>query len=544
MVNFSHLPSELLVHTLSYLDCRDVVRCQAISRRFCEITHSLILRYAIELSVAGFTDNAAHQGLDLSLPLSRGLFMFTYETPEPTNPISPAVSFNHLAVVQVSRAEEGVPTWTLDFEESFHDFCVDPIQDLLILWRKVLPNSNGYKLSLLSLRHGTPLHVSSVFLAVDPSVPSDYTSIDVKVSGDFIVACIYRTRGLIGSMDITFIRWRTGEIEVRLHRDRQGSLRFASFCLLSNDLFAIGVTPPSTLESLALEVYSFREALLDSQCGEPPGTPTHIATYELPPLQDRVHPLHLGMMSTAGTDLYDPASHPRSFVSVGSSSLLAISMILMRSPASSLSHLMRILLVIPVCSLTPMLSNAAQTSPRASKPLTIPWDSWGPSCSRCFHLESEQPRFYGKSMYAYRMLLPHRLLDFNPIDLARELCRTGSSTRSGNTIDLDGSEIRGEDGGKDARSSRVPHNTSMIITEETRIPAGDMFIDDVVTRLPYRSTPLDIPARYGTILGGEDWIGMETDHRDRIKALHIFSFGRTADAEDSGIPEKANERQL
>lgn len=131
------------------------------------------------------------------------------------------------------------------------------------------------------------------------------------------------------------------------------------------------------------------------------------------------------------------------------------------------------LVVTPISTLLDMIDDVDG----GIEPVVLPWKEWGPSCARWFPL-SPRDNTLVSAKYAYLIHLHSGvLLDFNPVSLARDICR-GTVSPPGSTI----------------------------VTEETVIPAGGIFPAEIVSKLPYRRTACAIPDDDGHLCGGEDWV--------------------------------------
>jgi len=103
------------------------------------------------------------------------------------------------------------------------------------------------------------------------------------------------------------------------------------------------------------------------------------------------------------------------------------------------------------------------------------WDEWGPSNTRWVKdplgrwVTTIQP-------YGYRIGFVDRILDFNPYEVGRDICR-GSLANSNNLVSWEG-EYDGN----------ITNPKSRIIREPTVIFTGQVFRQNIVSSLPYRET--------------------------------------------------------
>ena len=136
----------------------------------------------------------------------------------------------------------------------------------------------------------------------------------------------------------------------------------------------------------------------------------------------------------------------------------------------------------------------------------IPWESWGPQHTRCFvnrHLSCRH------TTYGHQVLLQDlTLLDFNQLDIARDLHRVGESETSHGTLlgSFWKNNSKNKYFAKDVHNVHVPGTTGRIVRKPTVIPRGKIFAHDVVTTLPYRETKLDWTGPEPLVLcGGRTW---------------------------------------
>lgn len=140
--------------------------------------------------------------------------------------------------------------------------------------------------------------------------------------------------------------------------------------------------------------------------------------------------------------------------------------------------------------------------------LIIPWDSWGPSFTRCFKVPRRQVSgVVLLACHGSRVLrsmhdstAPLSLLDFNQVAIAREINAqrilhpsTSSQSRTLPNVTV----------------PDVLPGSSRIVTEPTVINCENIFVRDFETRLPYRRTDI----HYGRgeapswVFGGDPLIG-------------------------------------
>ena len=132
----------------------------------------------------------------------------------------------------------------------------------------------------------------------------------------------------------------------------------------------------------------------------------------------------------------------------------------------------------------------AEADAGANTEQMVPWDSWGPSATRCLEVPYWQ-RCSGPVVQRWGMLSHDELVlrDFNPHRVrqtATQLARAGTT------------ELRHENG-----------NRTRVVTAPTLLTAGLCFRGDVMTRLPYVETRAVCTPRWESVLtDGERLFGV------------------------------------
>ncbi|EPQ51963.1 hypothetical protein GLOTRDRAFT_132765 [Gloeophyllum trabeum ATCC 11539] len=213
------LPSELLIHILSFLRFEDVLNVQSVSKQFDGLVRSsLSLQYIIELGASGYVDNpldpssteerlrllhehqdawkGPHLRVSRTMPIighgdyrkySRGMFMRLNTDASP--------GFHSLDVLDIISPENR--SWTVHTDFDFSTDCeIDPEQDLLVLLHVVpVQQESSLEIALLSLTHGT-IHpraaLSPVRVGFDDWDMPLCTS--VQVDGDVVALSVYTRR--------------------------------------------------------------------------------------------------------------------------------------------------------------------------------------------------------------------------------------------------------------------------------------------------------------------------------------------------------------
>jgi hypothetical protein len=244
-------------------------------------------------------------------------------------------------------------------------------------------------------------------------------------------------------------------------------------CRLSTKRFAtLTYHFNSNPQMFLLDVFELDLSYTD---GDVPRKPSHLATYQFPRMCFERFPLVVVTSSF-------PSSSPPFFdddlckpsVAAPSSGLICIKII---PRELALPTICCQVYILP----TPLLTVGPDYD---GTPSVHAWSSWGPPITRWIKHGVGYPSL-GLKPYAYRVGTPGRILDFNPLDIARDLCRQKNTpTRSLPSL-LSG------------RVQNVPHDDeqppSRIVTQPTIIFSDERFREDVISSLPYRETMYDNP---------------------------------------------------
>uniref|UniRef100_A0A5K1K1U1 Probable 3-oxoacyl-[acyl-carrier-protein] reductase oxidoreductase (EC) n=1 Tax=Ganoderma boninense TaxID=34458 RepID=A0A5K1K1U1_9APHY len=180
-VGIRDLASELLVHTLSFLDTQDIARCIGVCRYFADLVRcELFLQYRIELARNGMVDGPSgtlpvakrlqrihqysanlcsgtldHETLDSHPEFARQFLNLEWSSLRPPN-ISATAMFREsskmvLSIFTRGSSKAGVPSrrWLMpigtprDHTRRMNDWAVDRAQDLLVTVEKVYTDMNG-----------------------------------------------------------------------------------------------------------------------------------------------------------------------------------------------------------------------------------------------------------------------------------------------------------------------------------------------------------------------------------------------------------------
>ncbi|EMD35420.1 hypothetical protein CERSUDRAFT_116190 [Gelatoporia subvermispora B] len=451
--------------------------------------------------------------------------------------------FNTIDVVQIMSNEEMVKTrnWKLRLEKTFDCWTVDPPQDLLVCWhvKPLTPpgdiGRDSFRLSLFSISHGTPI-LDDEYLWLTPSEVDRARSrlIEVHILGDLLGAMVISSGGT--KVELMLILWRERRVVARLRREFAGDMRSKGFMLLACNSFILAVADANEGNNcFALEVYRVPHS---DECFDDkiPVTPVLAARYVLPTLRPDLRPVSIIVSSTNSSGLYRDTECPKPFSASQSESMLAVTLIHMKRRPESIMDIgaKRFLVFIhPSTFLSAMALEQSSAEPR-----TYEWDAWGPDATRWFMLHSTF-----RAVHGYRAVFAHCIVDFNPLEVARALqlvddgdgeSHASMGLQAGPVLEMadqvsladESDTVSEDDNGSQDDGSDGPERglVVMICIEDTIIEAGEDFVEDVVSRLPYREVRCEAPVDCGKLWGGEDWIGVETDDDDRPQLLRVLSY--------------------
>lgn len=253
----------------------------------------------------------------------------------------------------------------------------------------------------------------------------------------------------------------------------------------------------------SIEVYSLEDCVIVDALDVI--TPTHVATYQFPPLEKGTsstgvwHALSVGR--SGGLD-------PAPYVPDTGSTIININR-LYYGPTDSIRTSCYVQLSTFLSAL-----ELYRRRKDGSGPLFLPWSTWGPAHTRCFDdSQSRAVHIVPKGAYGSRVYEDGCIRDFNQREIARELGTSTSLSRSApKGIGL---VTRGPvkkptrtTGSTLSEDKKVKGFPGRIIQRPTVIPAGNVFVDDVTTTLPYRETKITWEGEEPkVVLSGEVWVG-------------------------------------
>lgn len=215
-----------------------------------------------------------------------------------------------------------------------------------------------------------------------------------------------------------------------------------SVCLVSETRLLVGGRDH---EGLSLRLFS-----LEIPTEEHPSTPIHIVTYRFPPTLPNIVP---DITIWRPMNRISRRLNQQPFTTAEGASVLSVNYAVSHRTIGQ--H--QFMLYIHPSAFASFLDHKA--SVQDAQPLTIPWVSWGPKLTRFMRSDSYE------TFFGYNVAFTNNQLNFNTLDIARDLQRTRSSIQ------------------QDQLS--YPH----IFFDQgspTTIPATEIFKEDIVTYLPYR----------------------------------------------------------
>ncbi|KAI0093444.1 hypothetical protein BDY19DRAFT_1053881 [Irpex rosettiformis] len=557
------LPVELLIDILLWLSERDLVRCRMVSRRFrATIDEAPVLQYSLELWATGYQDNP---GCALSSAEKLKKLKDTRESckcAEWLNSCGTSLSSDilddmvhkqyygnlfvgfsksrkingaklwstvrclHLEPTGVN-AEKGQHVrssdWTILFDHPAEAFAVDPSEHLLVLlnYKQRIINSLEwyYEIRLASLLDGTLRSCSGVTSLRFPAPIRHFQEIPgMQIEGDRLgiatPSLFAAERHPSRVMHLTIINHVTGYVETHLTKNHYHGIEFAAFSFIfvtrSSLIMAVPQSDCFTLELHVLEPNTAQDA-------DTPYIALHIRTYKLP----QYKPARTSTESTPSmTRTYYPSM-------ITASSTCPFSL----SPSSALLHLRRryvgheqwakkpshMDLFIPIS----MFIDAIEQSRDAAILRIVQWAEWGPTHSRLFVFNVPQTI----AGYGPLVLIGHTLLDFTPLDLARDVCR-GLTRRSSpfptSKLSVNLPQLMRRKGSPAKRTDETTQSSGFqkafkseslprytIVSEPSCVPngVGSIFLDEVTTSLPYRTIDTGLEGSQSRcVWGGEVWV--------------------------------------
>lgn len=198
--------------------------------------------------------------------------------------------------------------------------------------------------------------------------------------------------------------------------------------------------------------------------------------------------------------------------------------------------MVRVFHIVPMSLFFSAYTNYKREGENLSTPTIIPWKAWGPTHSRMFLDDFTIPTAaHGSNV----MLNGDTLLDFNVLDVRRatslaeaahyrtdvaRVSTNGPRQRIGRYVNHVASKV-GSSSYSKVDDAEIPFSTGQVVRHPTTIPHKDIFVEDVVTNLPYQETTMDWPSSAdlpAQLYGGDVWIARRSGEvcRERI-VVHV-----------------------
>ncbi|KAJ3528106.1 hypothetical protein NM688_g8037 [Phlebia brevispora] len=380
------LPRELIVRILGYLPYNDLLRCMEVCKSLCDMSHSVELRYKVELAAAGMEDGSSsalstadrlrrleeHQVAwrdlrwksETVVPMLRGGVWELYGGVLAQSRGRETLVFRQIPS-EIRGIEEKV--WENEIGFRIRDFGMDPAQDLLVVIES--PNGNGiHRIHLLTVSAAKP-HPQACRPAVISHSPNGANfSFAIQVSGEHIgVLFIGSTHD--SESELLIWNWHTGMLEMALH-----GRELASFSFLTNQHVLVGFVQAVFLDHPqdppSLRVYDFENCAKE---------PVHIldAGYEyaldFPPMQPDGAVLAAAIRSDPS-----PIWKPSEDLSVPFYTARNDRLFVITCWVAEGHHITTLILYIPSSTVLKYLSIPEKTEENHH----FPWDAWGPSGTR------------------------------------------------------------------------------------------------------------------------------------------------------------------
>ena len=260
---------------------------------------------------------------------------------------------------------------------------------------------------------------------------------------------------------------------------RSAFARIHNLCRLGSTKFAfIEYDYHSWPQHYTLFIYS-----LDPQ-GDASSTPDHVATFNFPSMSLSTTPLTFihSSFPSAPSEHHNTHQMRPNFTS-HTSGIIQIRIMFPRVVTSS---------GFQVFVLPDVLLRARKG--QDGRPSTHAWDEWGSANTRWIKdpLGSLAPTL---QPYGYRIGFADRVLDFNPCEVGRDMCRSSFANPDPWTSEEYDGMISPHD---------IENPKSRIVREPTIILTSQVFRQDIVSSLPYRETscPLEnMPQRTISYVG-------------------------------------------
>ncbi|KAF9078284.1 hypothetical protein BDP27DRAFT_1280739 [Rhodocollybia butyracea] len=528
------LPTEIIISLLADLDIATLMRCKLVCRFLLNIIQeTTILTYAIELAVSGQQD-----GVSSKLPVTEKLTLlrnrqscwnvlkWSSQTQYPMQnhggglwELFGDVLAQHrhdksFIFVQLPGYHRGIPErqWVVKPEvPDVRDFTMEPSQDLLVILetpRRTARRSGYHRIHLQKLSTGAKHPLASHSGVIEHFSSAPHTSFLIQVSSEYI-GIFFNANLNFATNEFAVWEWKTGQRKLHLMGDE-----FRSSCFLSDKHILLLLASSSNADGGQTEVDLFvvdfeqegseTKSLMDIQYG---------LRFALPRFKQSVVPFKFAVRSDPSPS-WNPHPDIKAPFHVAHTAKIFIASLWIQE--HFIHHLA---LVVPQSTLLSRLNllGAMTNNPK------LAWKDWGPTESRLMKLPMENRSFDIWACYVHgtKFVVPERsfrsransttihLLDFN-----QKALRNGVFRDDGLQTDVI----------SDMDSSLIYYNSSLCVIASTIFRAGDLFREEVSTRLGYRWIAKPIALREGSnsLMCSEDSVILVQDEGDC--SYHVYSF--------------------
>ncbi|THG94950.1 hypothetical protein EW026_g6612 [Hermanssonia centrifuga] len=392
--------------------------------------------------------------------------------------------------------------WEGNIGVMIRDFGMDPSQDLLAVIEN--PSGNGiHRVHLRTLSSGQP-HPKACNPAVISHAPDgENFSFAIQIADEYL-AILFIASGEDSRSELIVWNWRTGNVEMAIHGKELASFSFLTDrqILLAYIEIAFDELAPTFTEPYFMVV--------DFKAGSPEST--HIrdldfeAAFHYPPMMPSATPLAVSIRSDPA-----PSWKPNEDLKVPFHAARDERLFVITFWVAADVNISNLIMFIPSSTIVSRL-RTLQTNEKGRR---FYWDEWGPTGTRlrfappghsmvwvCYVLGMAfiAPFRSSRALHPPRGPKMVQVFDFNQLAIKRALSRK-----------------------EEEPQSEVTH----IITEESTVSLGGVFVHDVHTSLPYRWRVKTVPVHpehtFDAVMLGEDAIVTVTS-RAEVREYRILSF--------------------
>ncbi|KZT36721.1 hypothetical protein SISSUDRAFT_1034618 [Sistotremastrum suecicum HHB10207 ss-3] len=408
--------------------------------------------------------------------------------------------YDRLDIVNLFSETRLVPSWGLRSPFPFREFTMDPGQDLVVFVRLHLTN---FQIALCAMTLGA-FHPEAPVPTFDFVSQHQVPIVHIQILGSLLAVMDSSSNRLTFGQStvetLSIINWKTGKFIFKRYWPAMDRI---SFRLISESHFLLLSCPldhTSFKRIPSIQIFSISNA-------QHP-----IRTYLLPvPSANyiiRTVGIHSALTSTYSPDSKFPqASLP--FMLPGHPQILVFSLSLQarHHPFDPPKHFTF------VC-LRDFFIKSIQNAPSTD---IVEWDTWGPRNTRFFG--QGLPLHQRRNMHGYRLALPHMIMDFNSVDMARDLAHHARKLDKYRDTDSE------EDDAEESDDSEGSCDYSAIVDQYSVILGGlnHEFDQNIVSGLPYRL--IEVPGgNHSLVLADDNLIAVNfTGHQDfHTDALQMY----------------------